>query len=168
MMLGLSPSAFTLLHVLLSLAGIGAGLVVLAALLRGASAAGWTEVFLVATIATSATGFLFPFGGVLPAHVMGALSLVALATAMVALYGRQLAGRWRAVFAAMAMVALYFNCFIAVAQLFLKVPVLHDLAPTLSEAPFLAAELVLLALFLWLGWRVVRVVPAEPGAAPVD
>jgi ATP/ADP translocase len=52
---------FTIFHVLWSLAGILTGLVVLYGLLTAKQREGWTVVFLVTTVLTSVTGFLFPF-----------------------------------------------------------------------------------------------------------
>lgn len=156
MVLGISLSAFTTFHVVLSLIGIVAGLVVAVGPLRGAAASGWVALFLATTIATSVTGFLFPVSGVLPSHVFGVLSLVALGPAVFAVYGRDLAGPWRKIFVVTALFALYLNCFVAVVQGFLKLGFLHALAPTQSVAPFAVALGVLLVVVLWLGWRAWR------------
>jgi hypothetical protein len=139
MILGISAATFTLVHVLLSLIGIFAGAVVLSAIIDGRLLGGWNAVFLVTTIATSVTGFLFhsSFG---PPHAIGVISLVVLAIAVVALYGRQLAGFWRASYAATAVLALYLNVFVGVVRAFQKLPFLESLAPTQSEPSFLAAQ----------------------------
>jgi hypothetical protein len=138
---------FTLVHVVLSLAGIGSGFVVLYGLLAAQRLKSWTAVFLATTVATSVTGFLFPVDHFTPGHGVGIVSLVVLAVAILALYTFHLAGAWRWVYAVGAVIALYLNVFVLVAQLFLKVPALHDLAPTQSEPPFLLAQVVVLALF---------------------
>ena len=91
---------------------------------------GLTAIFLLFTILTSATGFLFPFTQLLPSHMVGILSLVLLAIACIALYGMKLAGVWRPVYVVTAMVSLYLNVFVLVIQSFLKVPALHALAPS--------------------------------------
>ena len=156
MILGMSLSTFTQLHVALSLVGILTGLLVLAGLLRSQVSGGVTAVFLITTILTSATGFLFPVKEVLPSHIVGIISLVALAIAVYALYSRRLAGSWRWIYVASAVFALYLNVFVLVAQAFLKVPSLHALAPKGSEPPFLIAQLVVLLLFVWLGIRAAR------------
>jgi hypothetical protein len=117
---------------------------------------GWTATFLLTTVATSATGFGFPFAVLLPSHKIGILSLVVLAVAIVARYVRHLAGAWRWIYVACAVVALYFNVFVLVVQLFRRVTVLQELAPTQSEPPFAVAQLVVLALFIWLGVRAVK------------
>ena len=155
MVLGMSIEMFTRLHVVLSLVGIGAGLVVLRDMLGARRSAGWTAVFLVTTILTSVTGFLFPVDRVLPSHVFGVLSLVVLAVAVVALYGRRLAGPWRWLYVGGALLALYLNVFVAVVQAFLKVPFLRALAPTQAEPPFVVAQLIVLAAFVGLGLRAV-------------
>jgi hypothetical protein len=150
MILGMSLSTFTFLHVVISLVGIGSGLIVVYGFIAGKRLDTWTAVFLVTTVLTSATGFLFPFKHLLPSHIVGALSLVVLAVAIVACYPRHLEGGWRRIYVVCAMVALYLNCFVLVAQCFLKVPALHALAPKGNEPPFLIAQLVLLAVFVLL------------------
>jgi len=141
----------TFVHVVLSLVGIAAGFVVLIGLLTSKRLDGWTSLFLVTTVATSATGFLFPFERFLPSHAIGILSLLVLAAAIVARYPRRLVGIWRPIYVITAMIALYFNVFVLVVQAFLKVPALKALAPTQSEPPFLVAQLVVLVLFIALG-----------------
>jgi hypothetical protein len=150
MIFGMSLSTFTLLHVIISLAGIGSGFIVMFGLLSGKRLDGWTAIFLTTTVLTSVTGFMFPFEKLLPAHILGILSLIVLAAAIWARYGRRLGGSARWIYVVSAALALYFNCFVAVVQGFEKVPALHALAPTQKEPPFLVAQLVLLALFIWL------------------
>jgi hypothetical protein len=149
-------ATYTLIHVVISLIGIGSGVVVVFGLLASRRLDGWTMLFLVSTVATSATGFGFPFDHVLPSHVVGILSLVVLALAIVARYARHLAGAWRWIYVVSAVVALYFNVFVFVVQAFLKVPALNALAPTQSEPPFLLAQLVVLLLFAAVGFVAVR------------
>jgi uncharacterized membrane protein SirB2 len=151
-----SLEIYTLAHVVISLVGIGSGFVVLIGLLSGRRLDGWTALFLVTTVATSATGYGFPFTRLLPSHVVGAISLVVLAVAVYARYARRLTGRWRATYAVCAVAALYFNVFVLVVQSFLKIPILHALAPTQSEPPFAIAQLVVLAAFIVLGVRALR------------
>src|SRR4030095_12393990 len=121
----MSLSAFTQFHVVLSLVGIVAGFVVLAHMFGSKLQRGWTALFLATTVLTSVTGFLFPFERVLPSHIVGVVSLVVLAIAIAALYGYQLARSWRWIYVASALVALYLNVFVLVAQAFLKVPFLN-------------------------------------------
>jgi len=142
MILGMTLSAFTLFHVVLSLLGIASGLIVVYGLMTGKRLDAWTAIFLIFTVITSATGFLFPFTHLLPSHVVGILSLLVLAVAIFARYRGRLEGGWRRVYVVCAMVALYLNCFVLVVQMFLKVPGLHALAPKGNEPPFLIAQLV--------------------------
>ena len=146
MILGMTP--YTFVHVLLSLVGILSGLVVLLGLLSGRRLDGWTAIFLLTTVATSVTGFGFPFDHLLPSHVVGLISLLVLAVAIVARYGFHLAGAWRWIYVVGAMIALYLNVFVLVAQLFLKVPAIHALAPTQAEPPFAVAQGAVLILFV--------------------
>ena len=129
MQLGLSLSTFTTVHVIISLIGIVAGLIVMFGLLGSNRMSGMTALFLLFTILTSATGFLFPFEGFKPSYAVGALSLVLLAIACIALYGTKLSGAWRWIYVVTAMASLYLNVFVLVIQCFLKVPALHALAP---------------------------------------
>jgi len=129
MMLGLSLSAFTILHVIISLIAIATGLAVMVGLLGSNRMPALTAIFLLFTILTSATGFLFPFTQLLPSHLIGILSLVLLAIACIALYGMKLSGPWRWIYVLTALVSLYFNVFVLVIQSFLKFPALTALAP---------------------------------------
>jgi hypothetical protein len=144
-------TTYTIFHVVLSLIGIASGLVVLAGLISAKRLDGWTWVFLASTVATSVTGYGFPFVHLLPSHIVGAISLVVLAVAIYARYARHLAGAWRPTYVVTAVTALYLNVFVLVVQLFLKVPVLTAMAPTQSEPPFLVAQIVALVVFVWLG-----------------
>ena len=151
MMLGMSLATFTLVHVLISLIGIVSGFVIVFGLLGGKRLDGWTAVFLTTTALTSLSGFGFPFEHLLPSHKVGIVSLVVLAVAIAARYAFHLAGAWRSIYSAGATLALYLNVFVLVVQAFLKVPALHELAPTGTEPAFLVAQLVVLAAFLALG-----------------
>src|SRR6266478_6145456 len=144
-------TTFTLVHVVLSLVGIGSGFVVVFGLIAAKQLNGWTALFLATTVATSLTGFLFPFHKLLPSHVVGVVSLVVLAVAIIARYVRHLSGTWRWIYAANVVVGLYLNFFVLVAQAFQKVPILRAIAPTQSEAPFVIAQLVVMVLFVVLG-----------------
>lgn len=147
----LGMSVFLFLHVLLSLIGIFAGFVVLYGLLTSKRLDGWTPLFLASTAATSVTGFFFPFHGFTPAIGVGVVSVVVLLVAISARYSFRLAGRWRWIYAATAVIALYLNTFVLVAQAFQKVPALHALAPQGTEPPFAVAQGVLLLLFVVAG-----------------
>ena len=154
MIFGMPP--FTFVHVLLSLIGILSGLVVLNGLLGSKRVPGWTFWILVSTIATSATGFFLPADRLLPSHIVGIISLVFLAIALLALYSFRLSGAWRWIYVVTAIISLYLNVFVLVAQSFLKVPALHALAPTQQEPPFAIAQGIVLVVFLGLGILAVR------------
>lgn len=147
---------FTLVHVVISVVGIVAGLVVVGGLMAGARLDGWAALFLVTTILTSVSGFGFPSAAVSPAHVVGALSLAALAGCLAARYWKRLQGGWRATFVVTAVAALYLNVFVLVVQLFAKTPMLALLAPTQQELPFAATQALVFALFVSLGWSALR------------
>src|SRR6202044_2292953 len=129
MVLGMSLATFTLVHVVISLIGIVSGILVLFGLLGSNRMPGMTAIFLLTTILTNATGFLFPFEGFKPSYVIAGLSLVLLAIACLALYGMKLSGSWRWIYAVTALLSLYFNVFVLVIQSFLKIPALTALAP---------------------------------------
>jgi hypothetical protein len=150
MILGMSLSTLTMVHVIISLIGIVSGLVVLFELFGSKEMPGLTALFLLTTILTSATGFLFPFGQLLPSHMIGILSLVLLAIACVALYAMKLSGAWRGIYVVTAMVALYLNVFVLVIQSFLKIGPLHALAPSVppSEPPFAIVQGIVFVFFV--------------------
>lgn len=154
--------AFTLVHVVLSVLGIIAGLVVVGGLLAGKLLDGWTHLFVATTVLTSITGFGFSSTAILPSHVVGGLSLVVLAACIVARYQKALIGRWRTIFVATAVTALYLNVFVLIVQLFAKTPALQELAPTQSEAPFAVTQGLVLALFLWIGRAALRAFSSGP------
>ena len=155
MVLGLSLAAFTTLHVVISLIGIVAGLIWLFAYLGGRWQGKINTIFLVLTILTTLTGFLFPFKGVTPAVAVGFVSIAILALAVAALLlGRR--GIWRPVYVVTAIIGLYLNCFVLVVQSFLKVPFLHTFAPTGSEPPFAVVQGLVLIGFVVAGWRALR------------
>ena len=156
MILGMSTSTFTLVHVVLSLVGILAGFVVLFGMFSSKSLDGWTALFLATTVLTSVTGFFFPTDHILPSHIVGIVSLVVLAFAILARYVYHLAGAWRWIYVVGAVLALYLNVFVGVVQAFQKLPFLASLAPTQSEPPFLIAQAVVLVIFIALGVVAVR------------
>jgi hypothetical protein len=142
---------FTLVHVALSLVGMVAGLVVAGGLLAGQRLDGWTGLFLATTALTNISGFLFPFTTFLASHAVGVVSLLILPVVLWARYGKQLAGGWRRVYVVGAVLLLYLNVFVLIAQLFRRLPALIASAPTQSEPPFVITQLGTLVLFLWLG-----------------
>jgi len=153
MILGMSLATFTQVHVIISLIGIVSGILVMFGLLGSSRKPGMTAIFLLTTILTSATGFLIPplvSDKLLPSHIIGALSLVLLVVACIALYGMKLAGSWRWIYVLTAMVSLYLNVFVLVIQSFLKVPFLHALAPSVppSEPPFAVVQGLVLLFFV--------------------
>jgi hypothetical protein len=168
MILGMTLSTFTIVHVLLSLIGIGSGLLVVYGLLLGKRFDGATAIFLSTTVLTSLTGFLFPFERLLPSHILGIISLVVLAVAILARYARHLAGAWRSTYVVSAVLALYLNVFVLVAQIFMKVPAAHALAPTQKEPPFFVAQFLVMAVFIVLGIFAVKKFRADPISAAVS
>jgi hypothetical protein len=153
MILGMSLSTFVTAHVIISLIGIVAGIIVMFGLLGSSRMPGLTAIFLLFTILTSATGFLIPpllTETLLPSHMIGILSLVLLAIACIALYGMELSGAWRWIYVVTAMLSLYLNVFVLIIQSFLKVPALHALAPSVppSEPPFAIVQGIVLLFFV--------------------
>ena len=147
-MLGMSLTTFTLLHVFISLIGIIAGLIAVIGWLQSDPSRIPTAIFLATTILTSVTGFLFPFTKLLPSHIVGIISLVLLALAMFALYGRHLSGFWRPIYTVTAVLSLYLNIFVLLVQAFLKIPLLKAWAPTQTEPAFVVAQGSAFVLFL--------------------
>lgn len=156
MILGMSFVTFTVVHVVISLIGIASGIAVLLGMLNDKKLESATALFLATTVLTSVTGFMFPFSQLLPSHVVGAISLAALAVALIALYGQRLSGAWRSIYIVTATIALYLNVFVGVVQAFQKVSFLRPLAPTQAEAPFVITQLAVLVLFAVLGFLAIR------------
>lgn len=144
---------YTAFHVAISLLGILGGFIVMCGMITSDPMDGWTKFFLVMTVATSVTGFFFPFVRLTPAYVVGVISLVVLALAIYARYPAHLAGSWRWIYVATAVAAQYFNVFVLVVQMFQKIPGLKRLAPTQKEPPFQIAQALVLIVFV--GWGIV-------------
>ena len=139
---------YTIIHTLISLIAIFTGLVVVFGMLAGRRFDGWTKWFLITAVATTITGFFFPFHGFTPALDLGILSMPFLAVTIFARYAKHLTGAWRWIYAIGAVICLYFNLFVLVVQLFEKAPALHALAPTQTESPFKLTQLIVLLLFV--------------------
>jgi hypothetical protein len=151
MILGMSIANFTAFHVALSLVGIVSGFLVIIGMLSNRSLPGWTALFLITTIATSVTGFLFPSTAIDPAQVVGIISLLVLGTALIARYTYHLVGIARGAYIIAVLLAQWLNSFVAVVQSFQKIPLVHALAPTQKEPPFLIAQVALMLLMVLLG-----------------
>jgi hypothetical protein len=149
-------STYTVVHVIISLIAIVAGFIVVFGMLGSNRLEGWTALFLATTVLTSLTGFGFPFERVLPSHIVGAISLLALLIAILAYYQFRLDGTWRWIYVVSAMVSLWFNVFVLIVQSFQKIPALATLAPTQSEPPFQIAQGSTLVLFIVLGILALR------------
>jgi len=146
-------STLVLVHVIISLIAIVAGLIVMFKMLGSDRTPGLTAIFLLFTILTSATGFIIPpliTEKLLPSHMIGILSLVLLAIACLALYGQRLSGMWRWIYAVTALVSLYLNVFVLVIQSFLKIPALSAIAPGNPPAgpAFAIAQGIVLVFFV--------------------
>jgi hypothetical protein len=163
MVFGMTLQTYTILHVVISLVAIASGFVAMFGMFAGKRLNGWTGLFLTTTVATSVTGFGFPFAGVTPGIKLGIISLVLLAIAMLARYAMHLAGAWRWIYVVSALMALYLNVLVGVVQSFEKAPALKALAPTQTEAPFLIAQVVVLGIFI--AFTVVAVKKFRPVSA---
>ena len=156
MMLGMSLATFTLVHTIISLIGIGAGLIVMSGMWSSNRMPGMTALFLGTTLLTSITGFMFPFKAFGPPHAVGIISLVVLVFTLLGLYTFRLAGRWRGIYVWTAVFALYLNVFVLVVQMFLKIPALNQLAPKGNEPPFAVTHGIVFVLFAIAGWRALK------------
>lgn len=152
MILGMSLASFTVLHLIISMIAIAFGFVVVGSIFSSNRSPQWTAWFFVLTILTSVTGFLFPFTKLLPSHIVSIISLALLAVAVYALYGKRLAGNWRAIYVATALLALWFNVFVLIAQSFQKLALLNVYAPTGTEPPFAITQGVVLLFFVFMIW----------------
>ena len=162
MILGMSTATFTLIHVVISLVALVSGFVVVLGLLGGKKLDRWTVTFLTSMVLTDLTGYCFPTTHLLPSQIVGAISLLVLAVAIIARYRFHLAGGARPTYVITAVTAVYLDAFVAVFQAFLKVPSLKALAPTQSEPPFAIAQGLLLVLFVVLGIAAVKRFRIQP------
>jgi len=143
---------YTIIHTLISLVAIFTGIVVVLGMLAGNRVDGWTKWFLITALATTVTGFFFPFHGMTPAIKLGIISSVVLVVTIYARYAKHLAGAWRWIYAVGAVLTLYFNVFVGIVQSFEKIPALNAMAPTQTEQPFQLTQLSVLGLFVVLGF----------------
>ena len=156
LLLGMSLEVFTLIHVVISLIGIATGLVAAFGMIGNKLLKRWTAIFLVTTVLTNVTGLMFPFHGVTPGIILALLSLTVMAPTMLALFQFHLSGVWRWVYAAGAVMGLYFNVFVLIVQSFQKVPALKALAPHGNEPPFAVMQGLTLVAFIVIGVMAVR------------
>src|SRR5215210_7222031 len=147
----LDITTLTLGHTIISIVAIATGLVVVGAMIAGLRLDGWTGLFLVTTTLTSITGFFFPFTQLLASHNVGIISLVILPFVVAARYWKQLVGPWRGIYVVGTVLVLYLNFFVLLVQLFRRIPALLVSAPKQTEPPFVVTQLLVLALFVWLG-----------------
>jgi hypothetical protein len=162
------PHIYTIIHTLISLVAIFTGFVVLFGLLAGYRLDGWTKWFLITAVATTLTGFFFPFHGLTPAFKLGIISSFFLAITIYARYPKNLAGAWRWIYVVGAVISLYFNVFVFVVQSFEKIPALHAVAPTQTEQPFKLTQLVVLAVFVLVTIiAAIRFHPERATASPI-
>ena len=154
----LSTDPLTLTHVAITLIAIFSGFVVLNQMRSSTLSGGWTGIFMLTSVLTSVTGFVFFHPpGFTPAQGTGIVALLVLAPTLYALYARRLAGPWRAIYVIGAVISLYLNVFVLVVQLFLKVPALQPLAGNPPSGPvFGAVQGIVLIAFIVAGWRAVK------------
>ncbi|MGL4289126.1 MAG: hypothetical protein ACRCVA_22440 [Phreatobacter sp.] len=155
-------ATFTAIHTAISIIAIVAGIPAVYGLFASVTKSFWTTLFLVTAVLTSATGYGFPFNGVLPSHVVGAIALVLLAVVLVSRFVFRLEGSWRWIYAAGMVFSLYFLVFVAIAQAFMKIPVLRAAAPTQSELPFALSQGLTLVIFVALAIAASRAFRPEP------
>ena len=162
----------TLFHTVISIVAITAGLVVVGGLIAGVRIDGWTGIFLVTTAVTSITGFFLPFTHLLASHWIGIISLLILPFVIAARYWKHLRGGWRGIYVVGTVLVLYLNFFVLLVQLFRRIPALIVSAPKQTEPPFVLTQLLVLALFAWLGvaafrrFRPQAVVTAKQASVP--
>jgi hypothetical protein len=148
---GSGVSILTMVHVGLSLIGIAAGFLVIFQMIGGKTLGGLNATFLTTTILTSVTGFFFPITKVTPGLVIGGISLLVLAIALFALYSKKLASGWRTVYVVTAVIAQFFNVLVLIVQSFMKIGVLHAMAPTGEEPVVKIVQVCALVLLIALG-----------------
>lgn len=171
MIFGLSTSAFTTLHVVITLIAIATSFVVMFALVTSKAMPGWTAICLLFTVLTSVTGFMFPISGFTAALGTGIISSALLIAALIALYAKHLTGSWRWIYVVTAVAAFWFNVFVLIVQSFEKLTFLNAAAPMVGppfaepvNTRFIVAQSVVLLVFVAVG--VVAARKFRPGAPP--
>jgi hypothetical protein len=144
MIIGMSVATFTTVHVIISLIAIASGFIVIFGMIGSHRLPKLTALFWVMTVLTTVTGFMFLLvpglvKGFTPAMATGVVATVAFVIALVALYVKNLYGRWRWIYAVTAVMSLYLNIFVLVVQSFQKLKILNPLAPSLGP-PFAAPQ----------------------------
>jgi hypothetical protein len=155
----LSTDPLTPIHVLITLIAILSGFVVLGQMRSSTLSGGWTGTFLSTSVLTSVTGFIFfhPPNPPTPAQSVGVVALLILVPTLYALYLKHLVGVWRPVYVIGAVVSLWFNVFVLIVQLFVKVPGLRPLAGVPPSGPvFGAVQGIVLIAFIIAAWRGVK------------
>jgi len=150
-------ATYTAVHTVISLIALASGVVLVADLFAPRVRRSWTALFLVTAVLTSATGFGFPFHGVLPSHVLSAVALATLAATIYALYAAHLSGFWRLTYAISVVANLFFLVFVGIVQAFGKIPILHGFAPNGNELPVTVSQVVALVIFVALGIAAAKV-----------
>lgn len=146
-----SVTVLVLFHAAVSMLAIVSGFVAIAGHIRGIAQPKGTWTFLVSAIATSASGLGLPPGIVSGTFASAWIGLAVIALMLVSLLAFGARGAWRTIYLLGLLFSLLLLVFAGVAQAFLKVPALHILAPQLNEAPFIAAEIATVVLFIVLG-----------------
>jgi D-alanyl-lipoteichoic acid acyltransferase DltB (MBOAT superfamily) len=147
---------FTILHVLISLVALVSRVGQTIAFTQGNDPYSTRLVFLVATAANLLTGFLFPFHGVTPAIVIGALNTVILVGTIVASARQNRSRLWAVSYVIGSLALLYFNCLVFIVQSFQKVPSLHAMAPVGNEPPVIVSQGVLFLVAIAAGYLCLR------------
>ncbi|SRR6266481_2220336 len=150
-------ATYTTVHTVISLIALASGGAVVADLFAPRVRRSWTPLFLVAAVLTSATGFGFPFHGVLPSHVLSGIALATLAAAIYSLYVAHLSGSWRLTYAISIVANVFFLVFVGIVQAFGKIPLLHGLAPNGNELPVTVLQIIALLIFVALGVAAAKV-----------
>ncbi len=138
-------------HVVISIVALGYGFYALYGMVNGLPQGSAARLFLWTTVATNLSGIILPAEQILPAHILAGLSLIALALAIAALEQFRLEGGWKRIYVIGSLMALYFNCFVLMAQMFQKVPAMKEIAPTQGDLPFALVQGALFLAFIWLG-----------------
>ena len=172
MIFGLSTSAFTTPHVVITLIAIATSFIVMFGMVSSKAMPGWTAICLLFTVLTSVTGFMFPINGFTAALGTGVISSLLLIVALVALYAKHLTGSWRWIYVVTAVAAFWFNVFVLIVQSFEKLSVLNPAAPIVGppfagsvNTAFIIAQSVALVIFVVVGFVAAK--KFRPSASPL-
>ena len=163
MIVGLSVPTFTLVHVVITLIAIVSGIIIVFGMIGSHRLPKLTALFWLTTVLTTVTGFMFFLSPtqakmLTPAAATGIVATLFFLLGLIALYVKQLFGKWRWIYTLSAVISLYLNVFVLIVQSFGKLKIINPAAPMVgppfappTDFQFAVAQGAALVIFVMLG-----------------